>query len=427
MRLRPRSLRFLAASFVLGGLAPALRAELAPAERAAAEWLAGRKDEMSATLERLVKIDSATENHAGVQAMAEALAAEFKAIGFEPRWIPLPPETKRAGHFFAEHKGTRGKRILLIGHLDTVLPGGVYRREGDTVRGSGVDDMKGGDVVLLYALKALHAAGALEGAQIIVAFTGDEESVGEPVAVARRDLLAAAQRSDVALAFEGGIPGQGTVARRGSTSWHVEITGPTGHSSGIFSAAMGSGAIYEMARVLEGFHSELRKLPGLTANVSIVAGGAEVSEDPLRTTASGKNNIIPARAIAKGDLRAVSPEQLAEAEAVMREVVAKNRPRSSGTLTISHRYPPMAATPRNLALLAQLDAASRDLGQGAVVATDPAQRGAGDSAFAAPYCAVLDGLGPYGSGAHAARESAELASFAPQATRAAVLIYRLTR
>jgi glutamate carboxypeptidase len=190
---------------------------------------------------------------------------------------------------------------------------------------------------------------------------------------------------------------------------------------------MGSGAIYEAARILEGFHTELRKLPGLTANAAVIAGGAEVKEQPLSLVAEGKNNIIPASAIVRGDLRAVSPAQLAQAEAIMRDVVAKHRPRTEPKLTISHRYPPMDATKANLDVLAQFDAASRDLGYGPVSPNDPAQRGAGDAAFAAQYCGVLDGLGPSGTGAHAARESVDLKSFLMQTTRTAVLIYRLTR
>jgi glutamate carboxypeptidase len=277
----------------------------------------------------------------------------------------------------------------------------------------------------------------LEGTQIVVAMTGDEESVGPPVDVSRRELIEVAKRSDAALAFETARNGEGTVARRGSSSWTLEVTGPTGHSSGVFSAAMGSGAIYEAARIVQGFHTELRKLPGLTANVAIIAGGSEVkkktgSEDAEEEEApafsvDGKNNVIPARALARGDLRAVTPEQLVQAEKAMREVAAKNGPRTEVKLTFLHKYPPMAASPRNLELLATYDAVTRDLGQGPTVATDPAQRGAGDSAFAGPYTAVLDGLGCFGRGAHAATETIELNSLPLQATRVAILIYRLTR
>jgi glutamate carboxypeptidase len=416
--------RLVALSCLLSG---SLFAALAPDERKIVDWLATQQIGMNSLLERAVKIDSASENLTGVRAVGDLFAAELNEIGLTPRWIPLPAESKRAGHLFAERKGTKGKRLLLIGHLDTVLRGGTYSQDGTTGRGSGVNDMKGGDVVLIYALKALHAASALDGAQIVVAMTGDEESIGDPVEVSRRELVRAAERSDVALAFETAKAGEATVARRGASSWRLEVSGPTGHSSGIFSGAMGSGAIYEATRIITGFHTELRKLPGLTANVALIAGGAEVKREAFGATAEGKNNIIPAQAYARGDLRALSPQQLAQAEAAMREVVAKNYPRTQPKLTLEHRYPPMAAEPRHLEILAVYDGLSRELGLGPVAANDPAQRGAGDSAFAAPHCAVLDGLGPYGSGAHAARETVDLASLVPQATRAALLIYRLTR
>lgn len=398
-----------------------------PEERAIAEWALGRKDEMIRMLEQAVRISSPSEDIPGVRAMGDFFAAEFRKLGFEPRWIPLPPETKRAGHLFAERKGGRGKRLLLIGHLDTVLPGGAFTRERDRGRGSGANDMKGGDVVLIYALKALQAAGALDGTQIIIAFTGDEESIRDPLDISRRDLIDAARRSEIALAFETARKGEATVARRGSSSWELEVTGPTGHSSGIFSPALGSGAAYEAARIIDRFHAELRKLPGLTANVAMFAGGAEIEERPFSLTATGKDNIIPSRAVVRGDLRAISPEQLAQAERVMRDIAADTRLRTEARLKFRHRYPPMATSPRNLEVLAVYDAVSRELGYGPVAANDPTQRGAGDSAFAAPYNGVLDGLGPYGSGAHAANESVDLASLPVQAARAALLIYRLTR
>lgn len=408
-------------------VASAASAAVAPQEKALVDWVMGREAEMIALLEKSVRIDSRTENHAGVKAVGDLFAAELKQAGLEPMWIVQPAELNRGGHLFAEHKGRKGKRLLLIGHLDTVLPATGFAREGSTGRGSGVSDMKGGNVVIVYALKALQAAGALADTQIVVALTGDEEMPGIPVEVSRRDFVAAAKRSDVALAFESGIPGQGTIARRGSSTWNLEVTSVTGHSSGVFSAAMGSGAIYEAARILETFHTELRKEPGLTANAALIAGGSDVQEEGLRFSAEGKTNIIPPRTLVRGDIRAASPEQLTRAVATMREIAGRNRPRTETKLDIVYRYPPMPPLEKNREVLAQLDAVSRDLGQGPVVATDVSARGAGDSAFASPHAAVLDGLGPYGGGGHTANETIDLSSLAPQAARAAVLIYRLTR
>lgn len=402
-------------------------AALDSTEKKIVDWFGGREDEMVAMLEKAVKIDSPTENHVGVRQMGEFFAAELRPLGFTARFIVQPAEVARGDHLFAERTGQQGQRLLLIGHLDTVLKGGTFTRDGNIGRGSGVNDIKGGNVVLLYALKALQAFGALEQTRIAVVMTGDEEMPGIPVEVSRRDFIEVAKRSDVALAFETGRAGEGTIARRGSSTWNLEVTGPTGHSSMMFSPAMGSGAIYEAARIIDGFHNELRKEPGLTANVALIAGGSEVKEEPLRFVAEGKTNIIPPRVLVRGDLRATSPEQLVRAEAIMRGVAAKNGLRTQVNLSFIHRYPPMPPLPKNLAVLAQLDAVSRDLGQGPVVATDPASRGAGDSAFASPHAAVLDGLGPYGTGAHAVSENVDLKSLPSQAARAAVLIYRLTR
>ena len=413
--------------WVAGLLALTASAALTPDEQKIAALVDAQIGTFAPDLEAAVRIDSATENLAGVRLMGEHFVKQLAELGFESRFVELPASTGRAGHLVAEHKGTKGKRVLLIGHLDTVYPGGTFRREGDIVHGSGVADMKGGDVVIIAALRALHTAGALEGAQIIVIMTGDEEAVGHPQEVARHDLFDAAKRSDVALAFESAIGRTGTIARRGSISWELEVQGVTGHSSGIFSAAMGTGAVFEMARILQGFYDQVRPLDGATISPALIAAGVEAELSRTNGTLSGKTNIIPQRALVRGDLRTVSAEQLAEAQARMQAVVKRNLPRTSAVLTFSEGYPAMAPTPENYALLAQLDEASRDLGLGAITAFDPRGRGAGDIAFVSPPLPGLDGLGLDGPGQHTTKESADLRHLPELVKRAAVLIHRLTR
>jgi glutamate carboxypeptidase len=419
-----RSLRFIA---FLSLVAITRAAELSEDERRITAFVDEHQSAMFALLEQGVRIDSATDHLDGVKRAGDFYRAELDRLGFATRWIDMPAEMKRAGHLFAERTGTRGKRLLLIGHIDTVLPGGEFRREGDRAYGAGAGDMKGGDTVLLVALQALASIGALDGTQIVVAMTGDEEMAGHPIEISRRDLIEAAKRSDAALAFENAVRETATVARRGSSNWRLETTGIQGHSSGIFGAAFGDGAIYEAARILNEFRVELNKIDGITFSPGVIVGGTDTALTDHSGTASGKENVIARSVLVKGDLRFSSPEQLAAARAKMTEIVGKNLRRTSAQIVFEDSYPAMVATPENLALLAKLDQVSRDLGYGAVEACDPKSRGAGDVSFVAPFVASMDGLGARGGGAHTPNDYADLKSMPELAKRTAILLYRLTR
>lgn len=426
MQIRFRLLALVVPLFVLFAI-PAARAALTPDEQKIVAAVNAQAGTFARDLEQHVQLDSATENLAGIRQLADLYGAQLTALGLTYRFAALPASTGRAGHLIAEHKGNQGQRVLLIGHLDTVLPGGNFRREGDKAFGSGTSDIKGGNLIIIYALRALHTAGLLTNTQIIVVMTGDEEAVGRPLEIAREELFAAAKRSDVALAFEGAIGKTGTVARRGSASWEIEVQGATGHSSGIFSAAMGAGSVYEAARILSGFYAELRALDGLTLNPGLIVGGTETTLDRTGGKTEGKTNITAQSTRIRGDLRTTSAEQLAQAQALMRAIVAKNLPRTSAKITFSEGYPAMPDSPANRTVLAQLDQASRDLGFGAITAYDPRSRGAGDIAFVSPPLPALDGLGIRGGGAHAPGEWADLATVPELIQRTALLIYRLTR
>ena len=421
------SLHSLVSWITLIAVASPALAALTPTEEKIIAAVNAQSAAFARDLEQAVQTDSATENLPGVRKMADIHGAQLSALGFESRWVPLPASTARAGHLFAEHRGTRGKRLLLIGHLDTVLPGGKFRIEGDRAIGSGASDIKGGNLIIVHALRALHAVGALADTQIIVAMTGDEEAAGRPVEVSRAALHEAAQRSDLALAFEGSIGKTGTVARRGSMNWEVEVQGATGHSSGIFSSAMGAGSVYEASRILQEFYTELRKLDGLTLNPALIVGGTETSLTGTGGTTAGKTNITAQSTRIRGDLRTVSAEQLATAKEKMTAIVAKNLPRTSAKIIFNEGYPAMPDSPANRVLLAQLDQASRDLGFGEITAYDPRSRGAGDIAFVSPPLPALDGLGIRGGGAHAPHEWADLKTVPELVQRTALLIYRLTR
>lgn len=432
MRFPP--LRPLLACAVLAFAPPAFAKAPSRAEQAMLRTVVDEEARSIALLERLVNQNSGTLNFAGVRATGELVRAELEPLGFTVKWIDMSA-AGRAGHLVATHKG-RGKNVLLIGHLDTVFepdsPFKTFTREGSKATGPGVGDDKGGVVVMIAALRAMKAAGALKTANVTIVLTGDEERPGAPIALARRDLIAAGKAADYALEFESLATANGedyaTVARRGAVSWTLTTGGKTGHSGSVFGDELGYGAIYEMTRILDRFRVELRE-PNLTYNVGVIAGGtpAAIDADGFRVTASGKTNIIAETAIARGDLRALTEEQVARVEAKMQTIVAEHLPQTTAKLEFSaDAYPPMAPTAGNRALMAKLNAVNADLGLPIMKEWDPAKRGAADSSFVAKDVDTLAGLGLDNSGAHAAGESVDLRSLTRQAQRVALLISRLS-
>ena len=416
---------------------PALAfAQLNDTEQRIVAAVKARAPQALVLLEESARINSGTLNPEGVRAVGQVFRRELDSMGFATRWDEMPPEMQRGGHLVAERAGTQGQRLLLLGHLDTVFDKAsavaAWDRRGNRVRGQGVGDMKGGNVILLEALRALQAVGVLENTRIAVLMTGDEERVGNPVARARSELVALAQRSDAALSFEGatqiGRDAFASIARRSSGGWTLKVNGRPGHSAGIFSASAGYGAIYEAARILNAFREQLPEA-ALTFNPGLMLGGTQVTPDPATAsgTAYGRGNVIAAQAEVRGDLRYLSPEQGERTRERMRAIVAQSLPGTSASITFSETYPPMPPTEASRRLLATHSRASEDAGLGDVREFDPSGRGAGDIQFAAPYVPGLDGLGAVGRGSHTDDEDLEIASLERGAIRAALLIYRLTR
>ena len=432
--MRPLAIAALAAATLAVTLAAPLAAQptLTSTERRIRDAIAATREEQVTYLQRVVDIPSSTLNLAGVRRVGDVFRASFDSLGFTTRWVAMPDAVGRAGHLVAEKRGKPGApRLLLIGHLDTVVEptGPTFVREDSLARGVGSGDMKGGDVIVLYALKALARTGQLRDLDVTVIFTGDEEHTGDPLDVARKELIELAKRSDLALAFEGGNRTNATVARRGASGWRVEATGRQAHSAGVFGAGAGFGAVYELARILDGFRQAFSNEPYLTMNAAIALGGTDVQYDTVAIAGSAgtKTNIVPRRAVAEGDLRFISEAQKEATRARMREIVARHLPGTDATITFSDGYPAMSPTPGNAKVLAVYDSASRALGHGAVEALDPGARGAGDISFVAPLIDGLDGLGAVGRGAHNPNEVVHIPLMWLQTERAALLLHRLGR
>ncbi len=412
-------------------------ADLDDTEQSMADWIDANIEDAIKLLEETVNIGSGTMNHEGVREVGAVMRRELDALGLETEWIEMPAEVNRAGHLFGRHETGVGPKFLLIGHLDTVFEADdafqSFVREGNIGRGPGIEDMKSGNVIIVYALRALQEVGALNDFSVVVAYTGDEEKSGTPLSVSRKDLIEAGQWADIALGFESAITDDdgdwATIARRSSSSWILRVTGKQAHSSGIFSDETGAGAIFEAARILNEFYEEVRGEQHLTFNAGTIQGGTDVEYDPQQNRGStfGKTNIVPRQLVVHGGIRTISQDQLERARDAMRAVVARNLPLTTASIEFRDSYPSMSPTEGNQRLQLLLSDINQDLGRGEMPALDPSRRGAADISFVAQYTDALAGMGAIGEGGHTPNENLELDSMSLAIKRAAIMIYRLSQ
>jgi len=415
-------------------LSTAQAAPLSVVEKQISEYITQQKDEQLSLLEKLVNINSGTTNISGIHQTGELLRVQLEKIGFKTRWVEEPANMHRAATLIAERKGSAGKKLLLIGHLDTVFPKDslfqTFERHENIATGPGVIDDKGGDVVILYALKALQFSHALDNTSITVIFTGDEEDSGKPTSISRKPLFDAAKNSDIALDFEWSITSDtATIARRGITHWTLEAQGNEAHSSEIFQKSAGFGAIFELTRILDTMLTQLSGEKYLSFSPGLIFGGTNIdyNKNNSQGTVFGKGNVIARVAMAKGDLRFLTADQKIEAEKRILAIVRNHLPGTTASINFQDGIPAMSPSSSNLALLEKYSRVSNDLGYGLIRPLDPGVRGAGDiSHIASIVPANLAGLGALGTGAHSTKETLNIDSLSIQTQRAALLIYRLT-
>jgi glutamate carboxypeptidase len=385
-------------------------------------------------LEQMVNINSGTNNIAGIKKIGDKVKNQLTQLGFKTRWVAMPAAMHRASTLIAERNGNSGRKILLIGHFDTVFPPTKavkkFERTKLTAKGPGVGDDKGGVIVILYALKALNAAHLLNNTSITVVLTGDEEDSGKPTTVSRKALREAAAGKEIALDFEPALTmDTATIARRGIDQWTITTSGNESHSATIFTKDVGDGAIFELARILQTMQTELQGEKYLTFNPGLILGGNRLTYDKKAGSGDvfGKENVVAKTSLARGDIRYLTTEQRQAIRAKMSNIVAKNLPGTKATIEFDDGIPAMPPSDANMKLLEQYSQVSKDLGYGSIVALDPGLRGAGDISYVdALVPAKLAGLGPLGYGMHSSIEKIELSSLPIQTERAALLIYRLT-
>ncbi|MCE0724523.1 M20/M25/M40 family metallo-hydrolase [Legionella resiliens] len=414
------------------GIQPVNANNLSSIEKQITRYITTQSQEQLSLLEQLVNTNSGTTNLTGIDKVGNIIRQQLDQLGFKTFWVTEPPAMHRAGTLVAQRTGHKGKKLLLIGHLDTVFPADSpfqhFQYKGAVATGPGVIDDKGGIVVILYALKALHEMHALDNANITVILTGDEEDSGKPTSISRKPLVDAAKNSDIALDFEWAItPDTATIARRGIAHWTVETHGNEAHSSEIFQKQAGYGAIYELVRILNTMRTELSGERFLSFSPGLVLGGTTInSKNNIQGETFGKGNVIAKIAMANGDLRFISEQQKKAAEKKITDIVTHHLPGTTASVIFQEGIPSMPPAPANKALLKQYSEVSEDLGQGVVHPLEPGARGAGDvSHIASLVNGALAGLGPVGTGAHSVKETLDVPSLLTQTQRASLLIYRL--
>ena len=400
------------------------------------DWIDEHSQEAISLIEKSVNINSGTMNSIGVKKVGDVYQSELKALGFETKWLDMPESMQRAGHLVALKESGTAAKILLIGHLDTVFESDekfhAFRRQGDVGYGPGVSDMKAGNAVIIFALRALREVGLLQNIPVAVIYTGDEENAGSPLAISKYELIELAKWADVALGFESGVNYDGsdwaTISRRSSSNWYLEVQGKQAHSSKIFNSSVGAGAIFEASRILHEFNTLVRGEEYLTFNAGTIQGGTDVEYafEENRGVTFGKTNVVPRKVIVHGDLRGLSPEQIARAEEKMTDIVSNSSPQTDAQIVFDHRYPPMAPTDGNRRLQTLISKVNDDMGRGPMPILDPSRRGAADISFAAPFADSLAGLGALGEDEHTPNESLDLASVPIAIKRTALLLHRLS-
>jgi glutamate carboxypeptidase len=351
--------------------------------------LDGREPKMLAFLERLVNIDSGTYGKAGVDKIAGTILPWLRELGFA---VERLPQGDFGDHLLARKRGSSEKRLLCIGHMDTVFPEGEaksrpFRIEGDKAYGPGVLDMKGGIVVLLSSLHAImEAAPDLYGVLDLTVFLNSEEEIGSPTSTPH--IIREAQAADTACIFEPARPnGQVVVKRKGVGRYHLTVHGKAAHAGS--QPELGVSAIEQLARTILEFHSLTDLEDGLTVNVGIIRGGSRA-------------NIIADEAYAEIDVRVIDQAQIHRVQEEFNRICRPQRDGIQVELSGGISFPPMLKTERSLELLGLVREAGRELG----VDIDEIPTGGGsDGNHTSHYAPTIDGLGPQGTAAHSPDET----------------------
>ena len=374
-------------------------------------------DDYLEDLKTIVNIDSGTFTKAGIDRVGAYLQARFQAFGFSTRF---DRQERYGDHLVATHTGKsqHGPRIVLIGHIDTVLPDGEAERRPFTISlcdgmriatGPGVLDMKSGVLIGMYALRLLIENQEANYSNVTFICNSDEE-IGSPSSKPLIQELA--QQADAVLVLEPGRAKETIVSsRKGCGQYRVEVHGIPAHAG--VEPERGRNAILELSYQVQKMQELNGTIPGATLSVGIIRGG-------------DRTNVVPDYAYFDMDVRTADQASHKALEAVMRQVTYQNK--LQGTRIIlsgSMLCQPFERNKRNSHLVDLAKEAGHELG---LQIQDTGSGGASDAnTTAAMGIPTLDGLGAGGGLAHNPGEFIELDYVPTRIALLAGLVRRIGR
>ncbi len=370
-------------------------------------------DEYLRDLEFFVNMDSGTHDRVLVEKAGGYVQALFNHAGCEIE-IVGSEDPELADSYVARIQGSGERRVVLLGHHDTVFAAGTaterpYRTDGQRAYGPGVSDMKSGVLLGAYAIRLLKDAGFDDFAEIVFVGNPDEE-IGSPTSRALIEREAAG--ADLVLVLEPGrAPGAIQTTRKGVGMFELVVNGRASHAGSQPEA--GRSAVVELAHKTIALSELTDFASGLTVNVGVVEGGS-------------RRNVVPDTARALIDLRVTSAEQSTAAVRAMEEIAGRTHVEGTHTtLTGGLNRPAMEKGQGTEAALEIGWNIVRELG---LEPQEISSGGGSDGNFTAALgVPTLDGLGPVGRDAHSVDEWIDLASLADRMTLVAGLIAHAPR
>ena len=357
-------------------------------------------------IEALVCLESPSGDAAAINRCIAELESRLGGLGGRVTRLSGGP----AGDHLRTEFGSGARRVLLLGHVDTVWPTGTLARrplraEGGRLYGPGVFDMKAGLALAGLAVKALAQESDGMPGVVVLLVTADEETGS---AASRRIIEAEACASEAVLVLEPALPGGALkTSRKGCGQFVLRVSGRAAHAG--IEPELGASAISELARQIPRIEALRDAAAGTAVNVGVVRGGS-------------RPNVVAADAEAVIDVRVASAAEAARVTAALGAL----KPVDPGTRVAvagGIDRPPMERSPAGAALFAVAQAVAADLGR--TLGEGRTGGGSDGNLTAALGVPTLDGLGAVGGGAHADDEHVTIADLPWRAALVAGLLRRI--